>query len=123
MPKGDNAVQGIKDHWRIDHLVVVQLSKVLDLRNTSLVELEIILLQAKGNPFENIINNLDDEVLMVAVQSTGEDSQKMDVTVFNLARLAEYPLEDFDNLDGQLFALAERSVWIYLRRIPPNAIS
>ena len=42
--KSDNAVQCVKYHRRIDHLVVVKLAKVFDIGNPTLVELEIVLL-------------------------------------------------------------------------------
>lgn len=46
MSKRHDAVHRVKDHRMVKHTEVVQLAKIFDLCNSSLVELEIILFQA-----------------------------------------------------------------------------
>ena len=53
----------------INHAIVIKLAKVLDFRNSSLVELEVILLQAYHDVFQDVINDGCDELLVVSVQS------------------------------------------------------
>ena len=67
--KGHDSVHCIKYYRMIKHPEVVKLSKIFDFGYSSLVEFEVILLQAEYNIFENIINSFDDEILMIAVQS------------------------------------------------------
>lgn len=71
MTKSQNTIECIEDYRVINHSIVVQLAQVLDFGNSSLVELEIILLQAKHDRLHNIVNDSDDEVLVIAVQSAG----------------------------------------------------
>ena len=49
MPKAYDTVKRVKDHRRINHLVVVVFAKVFDLSETTLIEFEIVLLKTKGN--------------------------------------------------------------------------
>jgi hypothetical protein len=73
----------------IKHAEVVKFAEVLDFGNSSLVELEIVLLQTENNVFQNIVNDCDDEVLMIAVQSARENGKQMDVAVLDLSWLRE----------------------------------
>lgn len=98
MPKGNNAIQGIKNHWRVNHLIVVKLSKIFDLCNAFLVELEIIEFQAKGDGLQDIVHHTNNELLVIAVQSTGEDSQQVNIAVLYFVRSAKYSFKDIDNL-------------------------
>ena len=68
-----NPIQGIEYHRRIDHLVVVQLSQILDLSNALLVELELILLKPQSDVFQDIVHDADDKVLMISIQSADKD--------------------------------------------------
>jgi hypothetical protein len=70
-----DAIQSIKDDWVINHPIIVQLTKVLDLRKTSLVEFEVILLKTKHNVFQNIVDDFCDKILMVTIQSTSQNSK------------------------------------------------
>jgi hypothetical protein len=98
MAKGDDSVQGVKNHWRVNHLVVVKFSKVLDLCDPSLVIFKIVLLQANGYLFKDIIHDADDKFLMVAVKSTRKDGEKVDIAILDLPRLGEYFLQYRDYL-------------------------
>jgi hypothetical protein len=89
MSKGHDSVHGIKYHRMIKHAEVVKFAEVLDFGNSSLVELEIVLLQTENNVFQNIVNDCDDEVLMIAVQSARENGKQMDVAVLDLSWLRE----------------------------------
>lgn len=57
MAERHNLVHGIKDDWVLDHPIIVELADVLDFRNSPLIELEVVLLQAEGNRFHNIIDD------------------------------------------------------------------
>ena len=87
MSKGHDSIHDIKYHRMIKHAEVVKFAKVLDFGNSSLVELEIVLLQTENNVFQNIVNDCDDEVLMIAVQSARENGKQMDVAVLDLSWL------------------------------------
>ena len=52
MSKADDTVESIKNHRRVDHLVVVQFTQILDLRKATLIELEVILLETQGDLLE-----------------------------------------------------------------------
>ena len=43
MPKRHDTIQRIKNNWRVDHLIVVQLAEIFNFRDPSLIEFEIIL--------------------------------------------------------------------------------
>ncbi len=60
-------IESIKDNGRVHHLVIVELSKVLDFRYASLFELKVILLEAKGNEFKQVIDDANHEILMITV--------------------------------------------------------
>lgn len=69
MAEGHNAIQSVEDNARVDHFVVVELTQIFNLGDTSLVESEIVLLKAKCDVFKHIVNDSDREFLMVAVES------------------------------------------------------
>ena len=75
MTKSQDSIKRIKDYRVIDHAIVVKLAQVFDFGNPSLVELEVILLQSKYNRFHDVVDDSDDEILVVTVQSTGQDSK------------------------------------------------
>ena len=49
MSESHYSVKSIEYDRRVNHLVIVELSKVSDLCNTSLVELKIVLFQTKSD--------------------------------------------------------------------------
>lgn len=98
MSKCNNAVQRIKDHRRVNHLVVVKLSKIFDLCNALLIEFEIIQFQPKSDRLQNIVDHTNNKFLVVAVQRTSEDGQQVDIAILHLMRFAEHSLKDIDNL-------------------------
>ena len=75
MSKGHDSIHSIKYHRMIKHAEVVKFAEVLDFGNSSLIELEIVLLQTENNVFQNIVNDCNDEVLMIAVQSARENGK------------------------------------------------
>ena len=98
MTKGNNAIQGVKDHRRVNHLVVVELSEILDFGNSLLVKLEVVLLQTQRDLLEDVVHNANDKVLVIPVKGTDEDREKVDVAIFNLYRLAEDAFQNIDHL-------------------------
>lgn len=98
MTISDDPIQGIKYHRRIDHLVVVQLSQILDLSNALLVELEFILLKSQSDILQDIVHDADDKVLVISIQSADEDCQKVDVAVSDLDWFTEDAFQNIDNL-------------------------
>lgn len=122
MAERDDAVQRIKDHRRINHLVVVELSKVLDFRDTFLVELEVVLLQSQRNLFKDIVHNADDEILVIPIQSAHQDCKQVDIAVFHFDGLAEHALQDADNLETVSYrALTQPCFCLHLA--PPSEAS
>lgn len=84
MAKNHDLVHYVEDHRVFEHPVVVQLAQKLDLCNSSLVELEVILLQAKANGLDDAINDPNDEISVVSVQSAEDDGKEMNVAILDL---------------------------------------
>jgi hypothetical protein len=72
MTKRHNAIQGIKYDRMLNHAVIVELPKILNLCNSPLIIFEVILLETQDNVFQDIVNNCSDEVLVVTVQSASK---------------------------------------------------
>lgn len=98
MTKRHDLVHYIKDHRVFQHSVVVEFSQVLDLGNSALVELEIILFEAEGNGLNHRVDNTDDKASVVPVDGAQQDSEKVDIAVFDLSRLREDLVQNCDNL-------------------------
>lgn len=98
MAKCHNAVQGIEYHRRVDDLVIVKLSQVLDFSHPLLVELEIIQLQPESDMFKHVVHNTDDETLVVSIDGADKNSEKVNVAVFDLDWLAEDTFQNINNL-------------------------
>lgn len=73
MSKRHDTVHDIENNRVIYHTIVVQLSKVFDFSNSSLIELEVVLFQTKHNVFEDIVNYCSDEILVIAIQRTDQN--------------------------------------------------
>ena len=102
MTKSDDPIQSVEYHGRIDHFIVVELSKILNLCNAFLVEFEVVQLEAQGDLFQDIVHNIDDKTLMISVQRTNEDRKEMNVAVFDLDRLAKDALQNINHLFEEL---------------------
>jgi hypothetical protein len=87
MTKRHDLVHRVENHRMIDHSIIVQLTKVLDLGNSSLIEFEIILLKTKRDVLNYVVDYRRYKVLMIPVQSADQNSQKMNITVLDLPRL------------------------------------
>ena len=98
MSERDNAVKRVKDDGRINHLVVVQLSKIFDFGNTALVEFKVILLQTKSDCLEKVVNDQDYKVLVIAVKGPSQDRKEMDITILDFPGLRENLLKYTDDL-------------------------
>lgn len=90
--------QSIEDDRRIYHAIDIELSKIPDLRDTSLVELEVIVLKAKRDVLQQVVNYADGEVLMVSIQCPQYDGQEVDVAVFDVMRLDKHLVQDMYDL-------------------------
>lgn len=98
MSERDNSVQSVEYHWGVNHLVVVKFPQILYLGDSALVELEVVMLQAQGNLLEYIVDNHNDEILMITVEGSNQDSKKVDIAVLNFSWLGKNLLHDVDNL-------------------------
>lgn len=98
MSKGHDSIHGVKDDWMINHTIVVEFAKILDLCNSALVVFEVILLQANNDIFQEIVNDGRDKVLMISIQGTYEDCEKMDITILDFPGFRENLLQDSHNL-------------------------
>ena len=100
--KRDNPIQRVEDDRRVDHLVIVQLSKVLDFSDALLVELELILLESKGDSLEDVVHDPNHEILVVPVESADKNCEEVDIAVFDLDRLRKHTLQDINHLWQQV---------------------
>lgn len=96
--KRDNSVQSVEDHWGVNHFVVVQFPQILHLGDSALVELELVMLEAQGDLLEYIVDNHNDEILVVTVERSNQDSKEVDIAVLHFPWLGKYLLHDVDNL-------------------------
>lgn len=98
MSERNDSVQSVEYHWRVNHLVVVKFPQILYLGDSALVELEFVMLEPQGNLLEYIIDNHDDEILVITVEGSNQDSKKVDIAIFNFSWLGKNLLHDVDNL-------------------------
>jgi hypothetical protein len=84
MTKSHDPIHDIENHGMIHHPVVVQFTKILYLGDTALIVLEFVLFQANNDRFEHVIDHSDDKVLMVSIQCTYQDGQKVDIAKLDL---------------------------------------
>ena len=82
--KSDDAVHRIKDDRRVHHLVVIELAKVLHLRDPLLAHFEVVLLKAKRDTLKKVVKNSNNKVLMISVESPNEDGEEVDVAILDL---------------------------------------
>lgn len=120
MSKRDNSVQSVEYHWGVNHFVVVQFPQILHLGDSALVELELVMLEAQGDLLEYIVDNHNDEILVVTVERSNQDSKEVNIAVLHFPWLGKYLLHDVDNLlNGQkrTFSWADPES---SRPVPPN---
>ncbi len=80
------------------HSVVVELPKVLDLSDTALIELKVILLEAERDGLNHGVDDANDEFRVVPVDGTEQDREEVDVAILDLSGLGEDLVKDGDNL-------------------------
>ena len=97
-----DAIQGIKDDRRVDHLEVVELSQVLHFCDPALIVTVIIVFQANGDGLEKVVDDTDHEFLVIPVQGTDEHGQEVDASMLDFAGLREDFGEDVNDLRRQL---------------------
>lgn len=56
------------------------------------------MLEAQGNLLEYIVDNHNDEILMITVEGSNQDSKKVDIAVLHFSWLGKNLLHDVDNL-------------------------
>lgn len=111
MSEGDEGPEGVEDDARVDDAVVVELAEVLDRRDALLVVLEAVDLAAKrvsfrgliktertylhsdADVFQNLVDDADVEVRMVATEFVEQDGKKVNVAVLDLPDLRERTVE------------------------------
>lgn len=81
------------------HSVVVEFTKILHFGNTPLEKSKIVLLQAKADGFDDIVDDLHNECRMIAVEGTKEDAKQMNASVLHFSRLRKHLFQDGHNLD------------------------
>jgi hypothetical protein len=79
MAKGDERPERIENDARVEHAVIVQLAEVLDGRDALLVVLEVVDLHADADVLEDVVNDGDAEVGMVASEVVEQDGEEMNV--------------------------------------------
>jgi hypothetical protein len=70
-----DSIHGVKYDWVVNHAVVVQLSQIFYLCETSLVELEVVLFESKNDILEKIINDDCNKILVISVKGADKDSK------------------------------------------------
>jgi hypothetical protein len=98
MSENNNPIKSVKNHWRINHLVIVQFPKIFHFCDTFLVELEVVLLQSQRNRLQHVVHYPNDEFLMITVQRARKNCQQVDVAILHLARSAKDTFEYTNNL-------------------------
>ena len=98
MTERHDLVHGIKDDGVLEHSVVVELPKVLDFGDTALIELKVILLEAECDGLDHGIDDANDKVRVVPVNSAQQDREEVDVAIFDLSGLGEDLVKDGYNL-------------------------
>ncbi len=98
MAERHDLVHGIKDDGVLEHSVVVELPEVLDFGDTALVELEVILLEAERDGLNHGVDDANDKVRVVPVDSAQKNGEEVDVAIFDLSGLGEDLVKDGDNL-------------------------
>lgn len=81
-----NLVHGVEDDWVLKHAVIVELAKILDFSNASLIESVVILLQPKCYGLDDVVNHLHNKGGMIAIEGAQKNSKEMDTPIFDLAR-------------------------------------
>lgn len=94
----DNSVQSVEYHWGVNHFVIVKFPQILHLGDPSLVELEVVLLEAQGDLLEYVVDNHYDEILVVTVERSNQDSKQVNIAVLHFPWLGKDLLHDVDNL-------------------------
>ena len=102
MSKCHDFIHGVENDGVFKHSIIVELSQIFDFRNPPLVKLEVILLQAETDGFDDIVDYRDGEVRVVAVDGAEEYRENMDAAVLNLARPRENLRENSHNLKGSV---------------------
>ena len=98
MAKRHDFVHGIEDDRVLNHPVIVEFTQVLDLGDTALVELEVVLLKTERNRLNHRIDDADDKIGVVPVDGTQQDCEQMNIAILDLAGLGEDLVEDSHNL-------------------------
>lgn len=99
MSKGNDPIQRVKDHWRVNHFVIVKLTQIFDVCDALLIELEIVLLQSKRNSLQGVVDDVNNKILMIAIQSVNKESQQMDIAILYFGGLAKDAFQYTDNLN------------------------
>lgn len=73
MPKCKYSIHRVKDHRVLKHAIVVKLAQVSNLGNPPLVELEVVLLKAKGDGLQNATDNPDHKGRVMPIQRSQQD--------------------------------------------------
>lgn len=98
MAKGHDLVHDIEYDSVFDQTVVVDLCQILDLRDTPLVVLEVMLFQASTDRLDNIVDHSDHEFCAIPVEVRQQRGEEVDCTILDLSRLGEDLLERLSDL-------------------------
>lgn len=88
--KSENLVHGIEDDGVLKHAVVVKFAQILDFSNSTLRCSEVILLEAKYNGFNYIVDDANDKRRVIAIQCAQQDGQQMHVAILYFSGFREY---------------------------------
>lgn len=64
MTKSYDSVQCVKDNMRVYRFIAVELCKIFDLSDASLIEFEVVLLQAQSDLFKQVVDDCHFKIMM-----------------------------------------------------------
>lgn len=83
--EGKYSIHCVENHGRVDHSIGIQLSQVLDLGNSALIELEVVIFKTCCDIFKNIVDHHNDKFLVILVQMTDNFCKSMNVAILDFA--------------------------------------
>ena len=81
MSKCQKLEKRVKYDPRVNHPIDVELSKISDISNPSLVISKVIHLEAHCDIFQDVINDRDDKLRMISIEDTKHDCEVVDVAI------------------------------------------
>lgn len=102
MPESHDLIHCVEHDRMFKHSIVIELAQIFDFCDTSLVELEIILLQPEVDRLDDIVDHRHSKIRVVSVDGTQENRQDVDAAVLDFTRFRKNLGDDRYNLQESL---------------------